>query len=180
MAGRMTLEAFTAIAVFAVYGTAVFAASTSSSVTTPPEPLPRRASMSTAELLRHLAHCRQHAGAPAAGTRVLRSAAGDDFVGLRHVADHATLRHACLGAAVGFALQVHAVEIHQRRARGDGVAGLAVQGRDDAGEGSWHLHHGFRGFHGHHGLVDFDAIADGHVPADDLRFLQSFAQIRQG
>ncbi len=126
--------------------------------------------------MRHVAHRRQYAGATAGGTCAGASIArGDDLVGFRHVADHAALRDAGIGRV---AVRV-GLEIHQWRAGGDGVAWLAVQGSDDAREGRRYFDHRLGGLHRHHGLVDFHAIADGNVPADDLRFLQAFAKIGQ-
>ena len=54
-----------------------------------------------------------------------------------------------------------------------------MQRTDDAGHGRRHLHDGLGGFNSHHGLVDRDAVTDRHVPAHDLRFLQSLTEIGQ-
>jgi hypothetical protein len=71
------------------------------------------------------------------------------------------------------------LEVDQRRAGGNRIAGFAMQRGNDAGLWRRDFHHGLGGFHGDHRLVDDDAIAHRDMPAHDFGFLQTFAQIRQ-
>ena len=69
--------------------------------------------------------------------------------------------------------------LHQRGTHGYAVAHIRAQSNDGARRGSGYVHHGFIRFHRHQRLIDHHVVSHRHVPADDFRLLQAFAQVRQ-